>query len=212
MVWLAAACGVAAEPPAALVPNGGFEAADPENPAAPAHWDRPDGLGVVWTNAPDGESGERGRAMRLDTRVSEKAMVEQWRKVGLDQWDIPDPAESPVAGTYGLSFYSDPIPVSTGCPYRVTFDFMGPSGGGKLWVRGYGELRGRRRRLYETIVNCRGGTDRWTPFSQVFHPTRLRPAVREMRVMLYAYWPPGVYWFDAVRIEPVSEEVYARER
>jgi hypothetical protein len=33
-----------------------------------------------------------------------------------------------------------------------------------------------------------------------------------MRVMLYAYWPPGVYWFDNVAIEPVSQDVYERER
>jgi hypothetical protein len=40
----------------------------------------------------------------------------------------------------------------------------------------------------------------------VFSPTRVRPEVTEMRVMLYAYWPPGVYWFDNVRIEPAADE------
>ena len=32
-----------------------------------------------------------------------------------------------------------------------------------------------------------------------------RPGVSEMKVMLYAFWPPGVYWFDNLTIEPVEE-------
>ena len=36
-------------------------------------------------------------------------------------------------------------------------------------------------------------------------PTKFRPEVTEMKVMLFAYHPPGVYWFDNVKIEPVSE-------
>ena len=31
------------------------------------------------------------------------------------------------------------------------------------------------------------------------------PEVTEMKVMLYAYWPPGLYWFDNVTIEPVAD-------
>ena len=196
-----------------LVANGGFEKAEPGRADQPAAWDRLDGLGVQWVEAPEEPGAEsHGHAIRLDTAVSEKAMVEQWRRVGIRDWDIPNPANDPVAATYGLSFYSAAMPVVSGQAYRVTFDFKGASGGGKLWVRGWGQFQGERRRRYETIVFCRVPDKNWHAFSQVFHPTRLRPEVTEMKVMLYAYWPPGAYWFDNVRIEPVTPAEYERER
>lgn len=192
----------------ALVVNGDFEREATNGAARPEFWDLPDGLGVQWTQAP-GE--EHGRAIRMNTAISETAMVAQWRARGLAKWDIPKPANDPVAATYGLSYYSDSMPVVSGQAYRVSFDFNGPSGGAKVWVRGYGQFKGRERRRYETIVNCRAPAGEWTHFEQTFHPTKMRGEVTEMRVMLYAYWPPGVYWFDNVSIEPISAEAYAAE-
>ena len=220
-----------------LLPNGGFEVASPTNAAQPAGWDRPDGLGVQWTEAPADSPGSpgtdgrgrairmndspgtdspgtdgRGRAIRMNTAISEKDMVARWRAQGLDQWDIPNPSGGPVAATYGLSFYSDPIPVRSNQAYRITFDFRGAGGGAKVWVRAYGQYQGEKRRRFETIVNPHGAAPgAWKTFSQCFHPTRLRPECAEMRVMLYAYWPPGVFWFDNVRIEPVTDDEYRRD-
>ena len=178
----------------ALLINGDFSKPDPKDTGKPLGWDKPDGLGVVWSNG----------VIRLDTRVSEKAMVEQWKKVGLTQWDIPRPAGNAIAETYGLSYYSDPMLVKSGQAYRVSFDFKG-KGGGKVWVRGWGMYQGEKRRRWETFVNCRAKADEWTHFEQEFHPTKWRPEVTEMRVMLYAYYPPGVYEFDSVRVEEVSD-------
>jgi hypothetical protein len=189
-----------------LLPNGDFERADTRDAGKPAFWDKPDGLGVQWVQlAPEANAKGRGRAIRMDTAVSEKAMVAQWQKAGITQWSIPKPANSAIAETYGLSFYSDPIPVRPGQAYRVTFDYRGASGGAKLWVRGWGQVGGVKRRRWETIVNCRVNDSGWTTFSQVFHPTKARPDVTEMRVMLFAYYPAGLYWFDNIRIEPVDE-------
>ncbi len=196
----------AAAPAANLVVNGGFEQADPAAPGRPLGWDLPDGLGVQWAPVPAGMDGAaRGRAIRMDTRVSERAMEARWREKGLDTWHIPDAAGNAIADTYGLSFYSAPFPVSSGTTYRVRFRLRKERGGegAKVWVRGYGELRGALRRLYETVVFCRGEGGKWLSFEQEFSPTKHRPAVTEMRVMLYAYYPPGVYWFDEVAVEPV---------
>jgi hypothetical protein len=185
-----------------LVVNGGFEKADAADKAKPAGWDRVDGLGVQWTQAPD---TAHGKAIRMDTRVSEKAMQEQWIKTGLTNiWNIPKPDNNPIADTYGLSLYSDPIPVKPGQAYRITFDYKGADGGAKVWVRGWGVFQGEKRRRWETYVACHSKGDGWTTCSQVFHPTKFRPDVTEMRVMLFAYHPPGVYWFDNVRIEPAQ--------
>lgn len=184
-----------------VLPNGNFEKADPADSARPLDWDRVDGLGVKWTQAP---GAGHGRAIRMDTRISERAMEAQWIKTGLTNiWNIPKPGKNAIATTYGLSLYSAPMPVKPGLTYRITFDFKGHSGGAKVWVRGYGMFQGELRRRWETYVNCRSNGGGWTTCSQVFHPTKFRPDVSEIKVMLFAYYPPGVYWFDNIRVEPL---------
>jgi hypothetical protein len=205
LLGCAAACCGAPKP---LVRNGGFERPDPARGDRPLGWEQPDGLGVQWADTGD---KDRGKAIRMDTRVSEKAMAAQWRSKGITEWNIPKPAGNAIAATYGLSLYSETMPVTSGRAYRVSFDFKG-GGGGKVWVRAYGEIRGKKRRRYEALANCSGTGGKWKRFSHVFHPTRVRPRVTEMKVMLYAFWPPGVYWFDNVLIEPVSNTQYEAER
>ncbi len=182
-----------------LVANGDFETVDPADPRRPAGWALPDGLGVRWAAGTDGVD----RAVWLDTRISEARMVRQWRETGLTNlWDIPNPKNNAIADTYGLSYYSDPFPVCSGQVYRVRCDIHG-RGGVKVWVRGYGMFRGRLTKRYEAMLNCEGREGQWTPNAMTFHPTQRRPEVTEMRVMLYAYYPPGLYGFDHVVVEPV---------
>ncbi len=195
-------------PPGSLVPNGGFEAADPSNALKPAHWDRLDGLGVKWEAGPDGPAN---RCILMNTAVTEKEYVASCRAAGLEKWVFPDPADSAIAATYGLSYYSDFIPVTNGQAYRLTFRLRGAPGGAKVWVRGYGLIRGEERMRYHTIVNGRTAGAGWTGFSQCFHPTLHTPTVTRIRIMLYAYWPPGLYAFDDVAITPVSEEEWRRD-
>jgi hypothetical protein len=187
---------------APLLPNGGFEEANATNAAQPAGWDRLDGLGVRWETETNGPAN---RFIRMDTAVSEKAYVSNCQAAGLSKWVFPNPANDPIAATYGLSYYSDWIPVATGRAYRLSFRYRGASGGGKVWVRGYGMIQNEERRRYDTVVNCRTQTGGWNAFSQCFHPTQHTPTVTRIRIMLYAYWPPGVYAFDDVAVTPVSE-------
>jgi hypothetical protein len=213
-----------------LLPNGDFAQADPANPHRPDHWDLPDGLGVQWLPAP---APATGHALRLDTAISEQDMVAQWRKVGLTQWDVPNPAKDPIAATYGLSYYSAPVPVAKDAWYRITYTFLGPAGGVKVWVRGYrrpdtadadpstDSYAKLPRRLYECVANGDGVSAKpaapgahhdtppdpqaatWRTMAMDFCPTRHTPNVDEVRVMLYAYWPPGAYWFRDVRLEAI---------
>lgn len=189
---------VAAEP---LVLNGDFEQADAEHADRPAHWQQPDGLGAQWLPAP---VGGHGKAICLDTSISEQAMVAQWTKVGLTEWVFPKPANDVIAATYGLSFYSDAFPIVAGTRYRVTVRYHG-SGGAKVWVRGYGEKAGKQRRLYESQGACPAANDGWQDFTQDFDPTAHTPAVTTMKVMLFAYWPAGKSWFDDVRVAALPE-------
>jgi hypothetical protein len=187
-----------------LVANGDFEQADPAAAGRPLGWDRPDGLGIQWVEAPASQGGvARGKAIRFDTAVSEQAMMDQWKKVGITDWNIPAASAGPVGATYGLSFYSKAFPIAAGKTYRVTVAHRG-TGGGKVWVRGYGEKNGKPTRMYEAVAECLP-SESWQTIEHVFNPTQHRPAVTEMRVMLYAYWPAGVSWFDAVRVEEIPE-------
>jgi hypothetical protein len=186
-----------------LLNNGDFEKTDPRDKDKPLGWDRVDGLGVQWTPAPE---AAHGKAIRMDTRVSEQAMQAQWIKTRLTNlWNIPKPGKNAIAETYGLSLYSDSMPVKAGQAYRITFDYKGANAGAKVWVRGWGMFQGEKRRRWETVITCHASGNGWTTISQVFHPTRSRPGVTEMRVMLFAFYPAGVYWFDNVRIEPVAQ-------
>lgn len=66
----------------------------------------------------------------------------------------------------------------------------------------------RERRIYDTYLACRNRTDGWVTHRCMFHPTRRTPSVRYIRVMIYAYWPRGTYYFDNLRVVRVSESEY----
>ncbi|HEV3272928.1 MAG TPA: hypothetical protein VGZ93_12170 [Candidatus Methylacidiphilales bacterium] len=189
-----------------VLPNGDFEQGDPAHPGKPAHWDLPDGLGVRWTEAPNVPGAPpHGKAIRMDTSQTEKAMVASCAKAGLTQWVFPKPGDNAIAETYGLSLYSEAAPVVAGKTYRVTFDYMSEKGtAGKLWFRGYADVNGEKKRVYEGTVDC-GGSGGWKQFTGVFHPTKYRANVTEFKIMLFAYYPAGVAWFDNVRVEAVDE-------
>lgn len=205
-MWAGSWAGTAEPAPAGLiVKNGGFETVDPADKEKPQFWDRVDGLGVQWTEVPGDDKGRAGgRGIRMNTAVSERDFVAQCKKVGLEKWVFPDAAANAIAETYGLSYYSDSIPVVKGQKYKVTAMYRGPGGGAKVWVRAYGMFQGEMRRRYEAQFSCTGNPNTWTENSMEFTPSKMRD-VTEMKVMLYAYYPPGVYWFDSVKIEPIGE-------
>ncbi len=186
-----------------LLANGDFSAADAKDATRPAHWDQPDGLGVQWLAAPDGT----GKAIRVDTAISEQAMVAQWKKVGITMWDIPKASGGAVAETYGLSLYSESFPIEAKASYRLSYDFQGNAGGVKVWVRGYGLMKNEKRRLYEAVINGLGSGAGWHTVVHDFHPTEHTPAVTEMKVMLFAYYPAAVYWFRNVKIEKLADKL-----
>ncbi len=202
MAWLL----MAAAHGQSVLPNGDFERGDPAHPGKAAHWDAVDGLGVQWTDAPILPGAPpHGKAIRMDTAQTEKAMVASYVKAGLTQWVFPAPANDAIAKTYGLSLYSEAMPVVAGKTYRVTFDYMSEKGtSGKLWFRAYADVNGEKKRVYEGTIEC-GGTGTWKQFAGVFHPTKYRPNVSEFKIMLFGLFPPGVAWFDNIKVEAVDE-------
>jgi hypothetical protein len=162
---------------------------------------------VSWTDAPVMPGAPpHGKAIRMDTSQTEKAMDESYKKAGLSQWVFPSPSGDAIAATYGLSLYSDPIKAEPGKVYKVTFDYYSEQGvGAKVWCRAYADVNGQKKRVYEGTIECGGGQG-WQHISGEFHPTKYRPNVTEFKIMLYAFFPPGVAWFDNVHVVAAKDE------
>ena len=48
-----------------------------------------------------------------------------------------------------------------------------------------------------------GGSNAWKTYSRrekPFSPTSMTPKVRYVRVLIYPFWPPGIYYVDNVKL------------
>jgi hypothetical protein len=190
-----------------VLPNGDFEQGDPAHPGQALHWDAVDGLGVRWTDAPALPGAPpHGKAIRMDTAVSEIDMVASYQKAGLTQWVFPKPAGNAIAESYGLSLYSEAVPVIPGKNYRITFDFMSEKGtAGFILLRGYAKANGQDKRVYEKKIEC-SSKGAWKTFTGVAHPARSPQPIDEFKIMLFAYYPAGVAWWDNIKVEPIDAD------
>jgi hypothetical protein len=164
----------------------------------------------------------------MDTDVNQSEVHRRMRELIADP-DAPSWEKTPTrppkydtaAGLEGVSLWTEPIPAERGRIYRMSVSIKGRMDGmffPKMFVRGYGmapNAKGEKvqRKLYDTYLACRvGKTGKWHRFTQTFAPTDRTPRVTEIRVMLYAYWPPGDYYWDDVEIVELSEAEAARIR
>jgi len=195
-----------------LVPNGDFEKG---KRAVPLHWQRPDGLCSFWVR----DKKREGYCLKIDTDVLKdqyRARQKELKKRPL----APPPKKKPtkgkkfltVAAFEGVAYYSDWIAVKPNITYTLSVDVRVEKGRKtpKVFVKGYIEDKkrppGYRRRVqYKKFLDCPASTE-WKTFSMSFNPTSHTPKVKWIRVMLYAYWPPGTYYFDNVRVFPAEKE------
>jgi len=198
-----------------LVANGNFEKG---KNGQPANWERIDGLSTFWIAA---EDPAHGKCIKIDTDIYESEWKDWRKKIAQGADPSKAPQKTPtsgnkydtVAGTYGVHFYSDKIPVKEGATYRIDIDFRGSMSGmffPKIFVKGYKRVVEKRfgaqdREIYRMYLACRPkkGGAKWEHFSRRFHPIK---GVEFMRVMLYAYWRPGTYFFDNVIISEVKKK------
>jgi hypothetical protein len=141
-----------------------------------------------------------------------------------------EPKYDTLAGLDGVWFWSDPIKVEKGKQYWLTVDVKGPGmkvfmrgypqepdlafGADEGAFQGYlkklkGEFvqeRGRKAFIKKYTWSAwvpAGGSGEWHTYSRrerPWDPTKNTPSVQYVRVMLYPYWPPGVYYIDNVRL------------
>jgi len=211
--------------PRNLIPNGDFE----RGTGAPEGWQRPDGLTSFFEIDPR----RGGKCMRFDTDV--KVGEFRARRAEMELPDPPPPRpKSPtrhpdyetVAGLDGVSFYSEFVEIVPGMRYTLFVDARAEREGftPKVFLKGYVERveevldeRGQRRKqtfrrvAYKVFKDCRCGTE-WRTFSMTVLPTLDAPDVRWVRVMLFAYWPQGTYFFDNVRLIEAGNDPSLPER
>ena len=200
----------ASSPKGNLVPNGSFERG---KGGAPVTWQRPDGLTSFWVSDPL----RKGKCLKIDTDVAK----EEYRARQKEMTKDPVPPAKPktpttgdkydtVAGVEGVSYYSAWIRVTPGQHYRLEADVRTEQGTKtpKIFVKGYlvdprRPKPHQRRVAYKKYLNC-PATVKWQTFRTTFCPTVRSADVTWLRVMIFAYWPPGIYYFDNVKVVPVD--------
>ncbi|MBN1345263.1 MAG: hypothetical protein JXQ73_21400 [Phycisphaerae bacterium] len=204
-----------------LSKNPGFEEGSGEKPIG---WERIDGLCTFWIDDPTGVA--RGKVIKMDTRMLQSQADAWWKKwrAGAPASQAPEPvfakppAYNAVAGLHGVHYYSDFYEVKPGMRYRVLADLIATEGGGgkpKVFVKGYAlvpatvrETEPQRREIWRTYLPCRESAGAWKHHSETFTiPDRgvtmsnvVTLQVKWIRIIPYAYWPPGVYYWDNVKV------------
>ena len=162
-----------------LLKNGDFE----QGAASPNGWQPVDNLTLFWS-----DKGKPGKCLRVDTDVYEEEAL-RWRKqleAGASAAKAPRKTITrgkkydTIAGTYGVHYRSDPIPVGPGVTYRVSVDIKGRSGGiffPKCFIKGYaraakGEFAEQDREVYRAFVACHTETQgrEWEHFTRTITP------------------------------------------
>lgn len=181
-----------------LVMNGGFEYGQ----KTPANW-QPIKEHMSWVADPDGKSGKVVR------------------------FDMP----RDVAATYGMLLYSQPFNVEAGATYRIRWRFKSMAPAVKLFIKGYDAFakkfgfEGQDREVWRSRKDPQHGprvqneyeTGEWTEYGHDFVPfagktdartgrfLRGPKQPRAIRLMLYAYWPEGVVYWDDIVVKKIKD-------
>jgi len=99
--------------------------------------------------------------------------------------------------------YADKLPLSFGDEQPATQQVLRKARGDPLLDERDRPIKYRLRYQYRTWFKV-GGTDEWQSYTHTMprHPNgeELTEDVRYIRIQIYAFWPPGDYWFDNVRV------------
>lgn len=189
-----------------LVKNGGFELGK----HTPLGWTEVNGLTTFWEK--DAKTGNR--YIRFDTDVYRDEARARAREMQLphDKRPPPKPKTPPtgnkyntVAGTDGVSLTSDWIEVKPNGTYRISARVKSTGTAIKVFVKGYGIIRGKRELVYQASKNFKKGDGKWHTIERIVHLSKSRIPVRWVRIVLFAYWPPGQVWFDDISFTRVRE-------
>ena len=188
-----------------LIENGSFEKGE----KTPENWEPANGLTTFYIT----EEGH-GRIVKMDSRI-DRMQVLAWLKQFKENLNATPPEPTfpkdqyaTIAGNEGVSLDSDLIAVKPGQNYKLTVDFKG-DGSPIVFIKGfqYHPIRKDYVDAYQTrMVPDNPDKKNWKTYTIGFNPTAKMPKVEKMKVRLYAYWPPGIYYFDNVKVEEITPE------
>ncbi|MCU0727434.1 MAG: hypothetical protein MUE73_16875, partial [Planctomycetes bacterium] len=209
VLGLALLAAAGAEEGGELLPNGGFEEGAAGATRIPG-WTEVDGLTTFFTTI-----AGRGRVLLIDTDVNLVEADERWKEMELPtekrQAARPkgvtrEPKYDTVGGTTGAKIFSDYLRVEPLMRYRLRADVKSDGPIVMIFVKGYAEFEGGYRKFYQWYKNVNRPTGEWETFEGTFNPTVKSPKVTHIRVMPYAYWPPGPAWIDNLSVTRVGRE------
>ncbi len=122
-----------------------------------------------------------------------------------------------LMGTYGTDLLSPKIPFKANTRYRCTGYTRSDGPSMIVFVKGYatvhrrvdGEMTPYDDAVYQMKKQIKP-TAEWTKFNLDFDvmPARIfsdfQHEVKYLRILLWAYWPPGTCWYDDIRFEEVG--------
>ena len=200
---------MAAEEERNLVPNGSFGEGAADATKIPG-WTEVDGLTTFFVNEPG-----RGRVLSIDTDVNLSEANARWEEMKLPADERPaaqpkgptrEPKYDTVGGTTGAKIYSDYIRVEPGMRYRLRVDVWSDRPTVKIFVKGYARFEGGFRKFYQCYKNIENPKPGWHTYERTLNPTVKSPRVTHIRVMPYAYWPPGEARVDRVTVTRIGPE------
>jgi hypothetical protein len=192
-----------------LVPNGSFDEGAAGATKVPG-WTEVDGLTTFFVDEPG-----RGRVLEIDTDVNLSEANARWEEMALPASERPKakpkgptrpPKYDTVGGTTGAKIYSDHLRVEPGMRYRLRVDVKTDAPTVMIFVKGYARFQGGFRKFYQCYKNIVKPEPGWHTYERTFNPTAKSPKVTHIRVMPYAYWPPGRAWVDRVEITRIGKE------
>ena len=164
------------------------------------------------------------------------AVAAATRKAGGDPQSLPQnplppapkriptqpPYYSTVAGLHGVHYRSAYVKVMPGAIYRFSIDARAEADGEpKVFIKGFFDQRMKtsegwqtvRRNAYRAPIFLDPCDGQWRRYARTFHPSKStstldkKPLKAEwLQVQIYAYWKPGDYFFDNVRLDIVGME------
>jgi hypothetical protein len=205
-------------PGTSVLDNGSFERGKGRQPTG---WSRLDQLTTTWVAG--GPSG-RGKCLRIDTDVylseweKHKKALAEGRPGIAKKTKTRGPKYNTVAGTHGVHIYSGEIPVRPGDAFMLSVAMKGPTSElffPKVFVKGYRKVKKHWREVWRGPLHCRTTPKEWRTFRWRKPKTPSKYGVQKLKVILYCYWPPGVYYIDDVRfwkVDPKAPAAGGRSR
>ncbi len=139
-----------------------------------------------------------------------------------DRIPTQPPYYDTVAGLHGVHCRSDYVQCAPGAVYRFSIDARTEAEGEpKVFIKGFFDQRMKtkegyqvvRRDAYQAPIFLSPCDGQWRRYARLFHPSQSKSTLggeelkaEWLQVQVYAYWKPGDYYFDNVRLDIVGME------